>query len=202
MRGMVITSQMQAEFCRNPDPLACVNGLHACSIIFDRVRQNSNSVEPAQEVRSAGTHEALSLKRLAVTEEQITRYALETAPQKGTDRRGDHKHATVQAEALNPTQLTDLVRAGVEEAVDLRALERVRARFERERQQLVRKAEGLVIHTDHAHYLERAARAGLVATHLLIIECGGVADLGGHLHLGLRVAARVGGSRGPLHEQG
>jgi hypothetical protein len=32
------------------------------------------------------------------------------------------------------------VRAGVEEAVDLRALERVRARSERERQQLVRKA--------------------------------------------------------------
>ncbi|MFI1839445.1 hypothetical protein [Streptomyces olivaceoviridis] len=84
-----------------------------------------------------------TVKRLAVTEEQITRYALETAPQKGTDRRGDHMHATVQAEALSPTQLTDLVRAGVEEAVDLRALERVRARSERERQQLVRKAERL-----------------------------------------------------------
>lgn len=43
-------------------------------------------------------------------------------------------HATVQAEALRPTLLTDLVRASVEEAVDLRALERVRARAERERQ--------------------------------------------------------------------
>ncbi|MGO4747077.1 hypothetical protein AB4212_00255 [Streptomyces sp. 2MCAF27] len=66
-----------------------------------------------------------------------------TAPQKRTDRRGDHMHATVQAEALSPTQLTDLVRAGVEEAVDLRALARVRARSERERQRLVAKAERL-----------------------------------------------------------
>lgn len=33
--------------------------------------------------------------------------------------------------------------------------------------------EGLVMQTDHARYLEHAARAGLVATHLLIIECGG-----------------------------
>ncbi|WP_431776305.1 hypothetical protein [Streptomyces cucumeris] len=83
------------------------------------------------------------VKRLAVTEEQIARYGLETAPQKPADRRGDHMPATVQAEALSPTQLTDLLRAGVEEAVDLRALARVKARSERERQQLVTKAERL-----------------------------------------------------------
>ncbi|MGD6757258.1 hypothetical protein [Streptomyces sp. BH105] len=83
------------------------------------------------------------IRRLAVTEEQIAQHRLETAPQKRTDRRGDHMHATVQAEALPPTVLTDLVRAGVEQAVDLRALERVRARSERERQRLVRKAERL-----------------------------------------------------------
>ncbi|MCX4885964.1 hypothetical protein [Streptomyces sp. NBC_00847] len=84
-----------------------------------------------------------TVKRLAVTEEQITRYALETAPQKATDRRGDLMFRTVQAEAISPTLLTDLVRAGVEEAVDLRALERVRARAERERQRVVAKAERL-----------------------------------------------------------
>ncbi|WP_406390207.1 hypothetical protein OG806_49530 [Streptomyces sp. NBC_00882] len=84
-----------------------------------------------------------TVKRLAVTEEQITRYELETAPQKGTDRRGDHMHATVQAEALSPTLLTDLVRASVEESVNLQALERVRARAERERQRVVAKAERL-----------------------------------------------------------
>ncbi|MFF3958785.1 hypothetical protein ACFYY1_37115 [Streptomyces sp. NPDC001890] len=33
--------------------------------------------------------------------------------------------------------------------------------------------EGLVMQTDHARYLELAAGVGLVATHLLIIECGG-----------------------------
>ena len=83
------------------------------------------------------------VERLAVTEEQIAAYGLETAPQKGTDRRGDHMHATVQAEALSPTELTDLVRAGVEQAVDLRALAKVRARSERERQRLITKAERL-----------------------------------------------------------
>jgi hypothetical protein len=56
------------------------------------------------------------VKRLAVTEEQISQHGLETAPQNGTDRRGDHMHATVQTEALSPTLLTDLVRAGVEES--------------------------------------------------------------------------------------
>ncbi|MFD8621697.1 hypothetical protein [Streptomyces sp. NPDC059513] len=84
-----------------------------------------------------------TVKRLAVTEEQITRHGLETAPQKGTDRRGDHMHATVQAEALSPTLLTDLVRAGVEGAVDMRALQKVRARAERERQKVLAKAERL-----------------------------------------------------------
>ncbi|MEU6965116.1 ATP-binding protein [Streptomyces chrestomyceticus] len=33
--------------------------------------------------------------------------------------------------------------------------------------------EGLVMQTDHARYLDLAARAGLVATHLLILESGG-----------------------------
>lgn len=84
-----------------------------------------------------------TVRRLAVTQEQITEYGLETAPQKRSDRRGEHMHDTVQAEALSPTQLTDLVRAGVEAAVDLRALARVQAKSERERAQLVRKAERL-----------------------------------------------------------
>lgn len=84
-----------------------------------------------------------SVKRLAVTEEQITRYGLETAPQKATDRRGALMFRTVQAEAISPTLLTDLVRAGVEEAVDLRVLGRVRARAERERQRVIAKAERL-----------------------------------------------------------
>ncbi|MFJ8957301.1 hypothetical protein ACIRO1_45150 [Streptomyces sp. NPDC102381] len=86
---------------------------------------------------------APTVRRLAVTAEQIAEYQLETAPQKRTDRRGEHMGATVQAEALSPTQLTNLVRAAVEGAVDLRALERVRTKSERERQKLVTKVERL-----------------------------------------------------------
>ncbi|MET9676419.1 hypothetical protein ABZY68_25490 [Streptomyces sp. NPDC006482] len=83
------------------------------------------------------------VKRIAVTEQQITRYGLQTVPQKRSDRRGDHMAQTVQAEALSPTQLTDLVRAAVEEAVDLRALAKVRQRSERERQKIQAKADRL-----------------------------------------------------------
>ncbi|MFJ8351305.1 hypothetical protein ACIQ9J_34065 [Streptomyces sp. NPDC094153] len=84
-----------------------------------------------------------TVKRIAVTEQQIAEYGLITAPQKRTDRRGEHMPATVQAEALGPDQLVDLVRAEVEELVDLQALERVKAASERERQKLVRKVERL-----------------------------------------------------------
>ncbi|MFD3907847.1 hypothetical protein ACFXOL_10940 [Streptomyces californicus] len=84
-----------------------------------------------------------TVKRIAVSARQITQYQLETAPQKRTDRRGDHMTRTVQAEALSPDQLTGIVRAGLEKAVDLRALARVRARSERERQQLLEKVERL-----------------------------------------------------------
>ncbi|WP_237749519.1 hypothetical protein [Streptomyces sp. SS] len=83
------------------------------------------------------------VKRIAVTEQQITQYGLQTAPQKRTDRRGDHMAQTVQAEALSPTQLTDIVRAAVEKAVDLRALAKVRERSERERQKIQAKADRL-----------------------------------------------------------
>lgn len=84
-----------------------------------------------------------TVKQLAVTEQQVTEYGLTTAPQKRTDRRGDHMSATVQVEALGPDQLVALVRAGVEELVDLEMLERVKATSERERQKLVMKVERL-----------------------------------------------------------
>ncbi|KUJ64020.1 hypothetical protein ACZ90_63650 [Streptomyces albus subsp. albus] len=81
--------------------------------------------------------------RLAVTGEQAARYQLETAPQKGTDRRGAHMPETVQAEALSPDQLTALVKAGLEEVVDLHALDAVRRRSERERRALMTKVSRL-----------------------------------------------------------
>jgi hypothetical protein len=71
------------------------------------------------------------------TAEQVAEYALPTAPRKSTDRRGDHMSETVQAEALSPDQLTAIVRAGLESVVDLAALDAVRRRSERERNELV-----------------------------------------------------------------
>lgn len=84
-----------------------------------------------------------AVRRLAVTEQQIAEYGLVTAPQKRTDRRGAHMPATVQAEALSPDQLVALVRAEVENLIDLRTLEQVKAESERERQELVEQAERL-----------------------------------------------------------
>lgn len=71
--------------------------------------------------------------RLAVTSEQTARYRLPSAPQKSTDRRGEHMRHTVQAEAMSPTELTAEVRAALENVVDLAALDAARSRGERER---------------------------------------------------------------------
>jgi hypothetical protein len=76
--------------------------------------------------------------RLGVTDEQIRRYQLPSAPQKATDRRGEHMHRTVQAEAMSPTQLTAEVRAALQAVVDLHALAAARELGEREREQILR----------------------------------------------------------------
>lgn len=71
--------------------------------------------------------------RLGVTEAQISRFRLPSAPQKATDRRGEHMRHTVQAEAMSPTQLSNEVRAALEEVLDLDALDDARRLGERER---------------------------------------------------------------------
>ncbi|MGK4586058.1 hypothetical protein [Kitasatospora sp. HPMI-4] len=80
---------------------------------------------------------------LAVTEEQIDRYQLPTAPQKARDRRGAVMPQTVQAEALSPAQLVTIVRAGLEEHLDLQALETARRRGEIEREQIIAEFDRL-----------------------------------------------------------
>lgn len=84
-----------------------------------------------------------TVTRLAVTPQQVAEYGLQTAPQKHTDRRGDHMHETVQAEALSPDQLTGLVRAGVEATTDLQALDLSRRQSDRERQELLQQVARL-----------------------------------------------------------
>jgi hypothetical protein len=64
--------------------------------------------------------------RVAVLEEHITRYGLETAPPKKSDRRSVFTDTrTVQAEAFAPDQLQELVRASIVARIDLDQLARV-----------------------------------------------------------------------------
>jgi hypothetical protein len=80
---------------------------------------------------------APTFARLAVTAEQIARYRLPSAPQKATDRRGEHMRHIVQAEAMSPTELTGEVRDALAAAVDLDALEAARRRGEHERAEIL-----------------------------------------------------------------
>lgn len=57
--------------------------------------------------------------RLAVTPEQQQQYNLETAPPKATDKRGDFTGETVQAEALPPDVLLDIVERAIIERFDM-----------------------------------------------------------------------------------
>jgi hypothetical protein len=84
-----------------------------------------------------------TVTRLAVTEEQVAQFRLETAPQKATDRRGEHMSLTVQLEAMQPDDVKGIVRAGLEAVVDLDALARVRERSDREREQLLAEYDRL-----------------------------------------------------------
>jgi hypothetical protein len=62
--------------------------------------------------------------RLAVTPEQIERYALPTAPAKDTDKRA-FDGETCQAEALAPDVLANILRTAIEQRINRRVLERV-----------------------------------------------------------------------------
>jgi hypothetical protein len=53
--------------------------------------------------------ELLTVEHVAVTEDQIDEHDLETAPQKPKDKRAGHMARTVQAEALPPDVLADIV---------------------------------------------------------------------------------------------
>jgi hypothetical protein len=60
----------------------------------------------------------VEFRRIVVTPEQIETYGLPSAPQKGTDRRGDYMDETVQAEALPPDVLATEIRNAIEEVID------------------------------------------------------------------------------------
>lgn len=83
-----------------------------------------------------------------MTTAQIRRYRLASAPQKSTDRRGTHMAATVQAEAMSPSQLAAEVRTGLESVVDRAALAAARRRSQRERAEILAELDRLGL-TEH-----------------------------------------------------
>ena len=80
--------------------------------------------------------------RVAVTEEQIERLELPSAPPKSTDRRSVFTDTrTVQCEAIPPDQLQAEIRAAIEEWIDLDVLGELTDREEAERQALIEDAK-------------------------------------------------------------
>jgi hypothetical protein len=81
---------------------------------------------------SDGSREDLSdlldVKHVTVTEAQIDEYDLPTAPQKATDKRAGFMARTVQAEALPPDVLADVLRDAIEDELDVPMLEAQRRR--------------------------------------------------------------------------
>lgn len=74
--------------------------------------------------------------------------------------------ATVSDDVLAPERIADAVAV-------LRKAQEDDEEARRDLAEFFPEYEGLVMQTDHARYLELAARAGLVATHLLLLQGGG-----------------------------
>ncbi len=71
---------------------------------------------------------AMRLRRIAVTADQQAAHNLPTAPPKPTDRRSFSAGFTVQAEALPPDALAEIVRGAIERELDLDLLNSARER--------------------------------------------------------------------------
>jgi hypothetical protein len=95
--------------------------------------------------RDYGRSDSVYFRRIAVTEAQIQRYSLATAPQKPNDRRGERMAATVQAEALAPDQLAGDIRAAIEAALDLNLLEQVQLQSKAERQAILAELDARTV---------------------------------------------------------
>ena len=87
----------------------------------------------------------LIVQRIAVTPEQQQQHSLQTAPPKRSDRRKAYfdDDITVQAEALPPDLLQQIVGAAIAGQMDLEQLERQRAIEADVRQQLVARLAGV-----------------------------------------------------------
>jgi hypothetical protein len=87
-------------------------------------------------VRDMGQNTEVTFTRLAVTPEQIDALHLPTAAPKGEDKRRFDDDRTVQAEALPPDVLAQIVRDAIDSRIDKAVLDAVLAREARIRERL------------------------------------------------------------------
>jgi hypothetical protein len=97
--------------------------------------------------------------RLAVREEHVQEYGLETAPPKGSDSRSpkwelENNEWTAQAEAFAPDVLHGLLKEEIETYTDFEILERTEAQESKESDRLV--GLGQTVQADHHEWLDTA----------------------------------------------
>jgi hypothetical protein len=110
--------------CGDYDP----SGLSILDSLAEDVSALALGLDPMTEVE---------FRRVLVTPRQIADYQLPSAPQKGTDNRGDYMAETVQAEALPPDTLQAEIRAAIEDIIDHDALQAAIELGDDERQQIL-----------------------------------------------------------------
>ena len=86
---------------------------------------------------------SLTFIRVAITKEQIEQYDLPTKPRKKSDRRSPEVERTVEAEAMPPPLLCELLRDSIESLLPSRALAAAKAAEHSERTLLMQLAEQL-----------------------------------------------------------
>jgi hypothetical protein len=127
--------------CGDYDP----SGLSILDSLAEDVVEFDRGLEP-EAWRDAALHGGTSpveFRRVVVTPRQISQYNLPTAPQKGTDNRGEYMAETVQAEALPPDTLAAEIRAAIEDLTDLDALDDAHALGLTERQAILDQLDQL-----------------------------------------------------------
>lgn len=85
----------------------------------------------------------VEMVRLAVTPDQQAAYNLPTAPPKATDNRSFDSDFTVQAEALDPADLAQIVTDAIESQIDLPTLARARRQERAMRTSLLSQIESM-----------------------------------------------------------
>ena len=122
------------------------SGLSILDSLAEDVVEFCHGLDADRWTRAAlnGTAPPVEFRRVVVTPRQIADYQLPTAPQKGTDNRGDWMDETVQAEALPPDVLAAEIRAAIEDATDLDALQAARDLGDSERDEIIDTIDNLL----------------------------------------------------------